>query len=187
MDMDSCFSIYHPFVEDFFISHARILKECGYQFTICPDTRVMLLTEENKIKIPRRLEIRQIEKWSDTIGNDVLACVANKEHFRDVIKNSMNESSYLFIGYLENEAASLLAFHVSKHGVTRFDEMGTAEKHKNRGYAREMNSFAVGFLREYNLPIAYQWPAHGTSEHITIEAGFRVAFTLPAGYTVLAE
>lgn len=180
-DMCAYFSIYHPFVEDYFINNAKILKECGYQFTIYPDTRFMLLTEENRINTPKRLEIRHIEKWNENIESDVLICVANKKHFKDVIKNSMNENNYLFIGYLDNEAVSLLAFHVSKYGVTRFDEMGTAEKHKNRGYAREMNSFAVNFLREHNYPIAYQWPAHNRSERITTEAGFRVAFTLPSG------
>jgi len=181
------FSIYHPSVEDYFINNAKILKECGYQFTICPDTRIMLLTEENIIDTPKRLDIRRIEKWDERIEKDVLSCVAYKEHFKDVNKNSMNKNNYLFIGYLENEAVSLLAFHVSKYGITRFDEMGTTEKHKNKGYAREMNRFAVDFLRERNLPIAYQWPAHGTSERITTEAGFRVAFTLPSGYATLAE
>ena len=179
--------VYHPFVEDYFIDNAKILKECGYEFTISPDTSVMLLTEQNKIDIPERLDIRRIENWDERVNNDVLTCVASKEHFTTVIKNSMGENNYLFIGYIENEAASLLAFHVSKHGVTRFDEMGTAEKHKNRGYAREMNRYAADFVRSHNLPIAYQWPAHKTSERITTEAGFRVAFTVPSGSATLVE
>lgn len=186
-DMSSRFSIYHPFADDYFIRNARALKECGYQFTIYPDTRMMLLTEENRINALRRLDIRLIEKWDENIAHDVLTCTDNKEHFRDVIKNSMGVNNYLFIGYLNDEAASLLSFHVSKYGITRFDEMGTSEKHKNQGYAREMNSFAVNFLHEHNLPIAYQWPAHMTSERITTEAGFRVAFTLPSGFAMLAD
>ncbi|MCL1859546.1 MAG: hypothetical protein FWF92_09995 [Oscillospiraceae bacterium] len=179
--------IYHPFVADYFIDNAKILKECGYEFTISPDTPVMLLTEKNKIDLPKRLDIRHIANWDESINNDVLTCVANKEHFTTVIKNSMGENNYLFIGYIENEAASLLAFHVSKHGVTRFDEMGTAEKHKNKGYAREMNRYAADFVRNHNLPIAYQWPAHKTSERITTEAGFKIAFTIPSGSATLAE
>ncbi len=186
-NLGTCFSIYHPFVEDYFIYNAKLLKECGYQFTICPDIRIMLLTEENKILVPKRLEIKHIQKWDESIDRDVLECVAKKEHFKDVIKNSMDENCYLFIGYLGNEAVSLLAFHKSTHGITRFDEMGTAEKYKNNGYAREMNSFAVDFLHEHRLPMAYQWPAHSSSERITTEAGFRVAFTLPSGFATLAE
>ena len=179
--------IYHPFVEDYFIDNSKILKECGYEFTISPDIPVMLLTEKNKIEIPERLDIRHIKNWDEKINNDVLTCVANKEHFKTVIKNSMGENNYLFIGYIENEAASLVSFHVSKHEVTRFDEMGTAEKHKNKGYAREMNRYAANFVRKNNLPIAYQWPAHKTSERITTEAGFKIAFTMPSGYATLAE
>ncbi len=181
------FSIYHPFVDDYFINNAKILKECGYQFTICPDTRIMLLVEENKIQIPKRLEIKQIIKWDESIDRSVLECVARKEYFKDVIKNSMNENYFLFLGYLGNEAVSLLAFHKSTHGITRFDEMGTAEKYKRNGYAREMNGFAVDFLHEHGLPMAYQWPTHVSSERITTEAGFRVAFTLPSGFATLAE
>jgi len=182
--------IYHPFVEDYFIDNAKILKECGYAFTIEPDIPIMLLTGENKINIPERLAIRRIENWDKNIENDVLTCVANKKHFTTVIKNSMGsrgENNYLFIGYIENEAVSLLAFHVSRHGVTCFDEMGTAEKHKNKGYAREMNRYAADFVRKHNLPTAYQWPAHKTSERITTEAGFRIAFTIPSGFASLAE
>ncbi len=185
--LESRFSIYHPFTEDYFIANVNIFKRCGYQFTIIPDCRIMLLTEENRVKTPSRLDIRQITQWNENIGRDVLACQANKEHFKEVTRRSMGENNYLFIGYLGGEAASLLAFHVSPRGITRFDEMGTADKHKNNGYAREMVSFAVNYLREHNLPMAYQWPAHATSERITTEAGFRVAFTLPAGYAELAE
>ena len=151
-----CPYIYHPLVEDYFIDNAKTLKECGYEFTISPDVPIMLLTGENRITVPKRLNILRIENWNKTIENDVLQCVAHKEHFTTVIKNSIGKNHYLFIGYIQNEAASLIAFHVSKHGITRFDEMGTAEMHKNKGYAREMNRFATDFVREHNLPIAYQ-------------------------------
>lgn len=52
----------------------------------------------------------------------------------------------------------------------------------NKGFAREMNKFAANFCITNNFPTAYQWPAHGTSERITTEAGFEVSFTLPFGY-----
>lgn len=181
------YDIYPPFVEDYFINNAKAFKACGYEFTVGPDVPIMLLTEKSTIDLPQRLDIQRIHEWNDAIARDVLACVANKEHFMTVLKNSMGENNYLFIGYRSNEAASLLAFHVSAHGVTRFDEMGTAEQHKNNGYAREMNRFAADYVREHNLPIAYQWPAHKLSERITTEAGFRPAFPMPNGFATLAE
>jgi len=180
------FSVYHPFVDNYFINNAGALKECGYQFTICPDARIMLLTGETAVSAPRRLEIKRIEAWSERAERDVLACVENKPHFAEVLRRSMGEGHYLFIGYLGGEAVSLLAFTVSELGITRFDEMGTAIPHRNRGFAREMNGFAADCVRERGFPVAYQWPAHKTSERITTEAGFRVAFTLPAGYACLA-
>jgi len=179
--------IYHPFADNYFIDNAKILKECGYEFTISPDVPIMLLTEENKIDTPHRLDIRRIENWDENIDNDVLACVGGKDNRKIVIKNSVGENYYLFVGYIENEAAALLAFHVSQHGVTRFDDLYTAEKHKRKGYAREMNRYAVDFVYKHNLPIAYQWPAHKMSERITTEAGFRIAFTMPSGFATLAE
>jgi len=184
----SRFSIYHPLDGDYFIANAEIFRACGYQFTICPDMRIMLLTEiESPTDVPKRLDIRRVETWNDDIARDVLPCVVYKAHFRQVIKDSLNENSYLFIGYHNDEAVSVLAFHVSPYGVTRFDEIGTAQAHRGKGYAREMNRFAAAFVREHHLPIAYQWPAHQTSEQITAEAGFRVAFTLRSGYATLAE
>lgn len=54
------------------------------------------------------------------------------------------------------------------------------------GFAREINKFAANFCINNGLPVAYQSPAHGTSERITSEAGFRVSFTLPHGYATYA-
>ena len=64
--------------------------------------------------------------------------------------------------------------------------MKTAKDYKGRGFAREMNKFAVNFCIKNKLPIAYQWPAHGTSERITSEAGFQISFALPFGYASYA-
>jgi hypothetical protein len=65
--------------------------------------------------------------------------------------------------------------------------MKTANEYKGNGFAREMNKFAANFCVAHNLPTAYQWPAHGTSERITTEAGFRVSFTLSCvGYAAYA-
>lgn len=180
------FSIYHPFVENYFIDNAEIFKECGYAITLYGDIRIMLLTEANEIDVPYRLEIRHITAWSDAIGQDILAVNGGKEHFLEVNKNSMGEGNYLFIGYLRDEPVSLLSFCVTDK-FTRFEEMATAEKHRGSGYAREMNRFAVNYVREHGFPLAYQWPAHDTSERITTQVGFRFAFPLPAGSAKLAK
>ena len=175
-------NIYHPFVENYFIENARILKLCKYQLTINLDSRIMLLTEDNKIKKSKKLEIKHIRKWDRNVNDDINKISGKEKYLQKVIKNSMKENNFLFIGYFMGEPVSLLSFHVSKHGCTRFDEIKTIEKHRNNGYAREMVSFAVEFHRKEKLPIAYQWPRNSTSERITTEAGFRVAFTIPLGH-----
>lgn len=178
-------AIYHPSVENYFIDNARTLKANGYAFMTALDSRIMILQDaeikplSNILDIKRITEISAIEDGSFFVERD--------EYLTEIYRNCINKADhYLFAGYYEGKPVSLLSFHVSEYGCTRFDEMKTASGYKNKGFAREMNKFAVNFCISNNLPAAYQWPAHGTSERITSEAGFKVSFTLPSGYAVYA-
>lgn len=132
-----------------------------------------------------KLDIRQITDIN--IIEDGSFFVEQDEYLTEIYRNSINKANYyLFVGYYEDKPVTLLSFHVSKYGCTRFDEMKTAREYKNKGFAREMNNFFVNLCIKNNLPIAYQWPAHGTSERITTEAGFETSFTLPSGYAAYA-
>ena len=180
-------ALYHPNVEDYFIQNARTLKSHGFEFMTPPDARIMTLELENteikplsgKLEIKHIKEINMIEDGSFFIEKD--------EYLTEIYRNCIGkENHYLFVGYYEDKPVSLVSFHVSQYGCTRFDEMKTAGDYKGNGFARDMNKFAANFCVENNLPIAYQWPAHGTSERITTEAGFRVSFMLPCGYAAYA-
>jgi hypothetical protein len=172
-------ALYHPPVEDYFINNAKVLKACGYEFTIELDRRIMVLTEENINPVSNRLTIKRITE-SDIDKHFV---PDDDEYLKETLNNSINNKDYyIFLGYYKNIPVSLLSFHCSQYGCTRFDEMATAKGYRNNGFARDMNNFAANYCRENGLPIPYQWPAHDTSERITTEAGFRVSFTLPAGY-----
>jgi hypothetical protein len=178
-------ALYHPAAEDYFIQNAKILKSHGFEFMTSLDARIMTLENtaikplSGKLEIKQIKELRLIENGSYFIEKD--------EYLTEIYKNCITkENHHLFVGFYEDKPVSLVSFHVSQYGCTRFDEMKTADEYKGNGFAREMNKFAANFCVENNLPTAYQWPAHGTSERITSEAGFRVSFTLPFGYAAYA-
>ena len=178
-------ALYHPTVEDYFIQNARLLKAHGFEFMTALDARIMTLENtavkpfSGKLEIKQIKEIRMIEDGSYFIEQD--------EFLTEIYKNCIGkENHYLFVGFYEDKPVSLVSFHVSQYGCVRFDEMKTVNDYKGNGFAREMNKFAANFCLENNLPKAYQWPAHGTSERITTEAGFKFSFTLPFGYAAYA-
>lgn len=65
-------SIYHPFVKDYFKKKETILNAHGYTYTPEDDHRVMLLTEENMIDAPKRLDIRVLTEWDEHVATDIL-------------------------------------------------------------------------------------------------------------------
>ena len=178
-------TIYHPSIENYFIENANILKRNGYGFMTSLDSRIMVVQNSDLkhlfdiLDIKRVTDIKMIEDGSFFIEQDRYL----EEIYRKCIKK---ENSYLFVGYYESKPVSLLSFHVTEYGCTRFDEMKTAKDYMGKGFAREMNKYAVNFCIENDFPVPYQWPAHGTSERITSEAGFKVLFSLPFGYAVYA-
>lgn len=178
-------AIYHPPVEDYFINNAKILKSCGYEFMTSLDSRIMILGNADVSPLSGKLDIRQITESSKILDGSFF--IEHDDYLTEIYKNCINKKGhYLFVGYFEDKPVTLLSFHVSEYGCTRFDEMKTADQYKNNGFAREMNKFAAAFCIKNGLPTAYQWPAHGTSERITSEAGFRQAFTLPFGWASYA-
>ena len=173
--------IYQPFVENYFIDNAYILKANGYEFMTALDARIMVLENTDTAEPPNNLYIKLIK--DKKIIEDGSFFIEQDKYLTEIYKNCIElPNHYLFVGYYESKPVTLLSFHVSEYGCTRFDEMSTAKEYMGRGFAREMNKFAANFCIDNNLPTAYQWPAHGTSERITAEAGFKVAFTLPIGY-----
>ena len=179
-------AIYHPPVENYFIENAKTLKSNGYEFMTALDARIMVLTSTIIKPLLNILDIRQVTDIN--MIEDGSYFHEQDEYLTEIYRNCIGKTNhYLFVGYFENKPVTLLSFHVSEYGCTRFDEMKTAKEYRRKGFAREMNKFAANFCINNNLLPAYQWPAHGTSERITSEAGFVVSFTLPFnGYATYA-
>lgn len=174
-------AIHHPSTENYFINNAKTLKSNGYEFTVELDHRIMVLKNKNVKPLRNRLEIKQINEIS--MMEDGSFFIEQDEYLTEIYKNCIHKPNhYLFVGYYESKPITLLSFHITEYGCTRFDEMKTAAEYGHMGFAREMNQFAANFCISNKFPVAYQWPAHGTSERITSEAGFEVSFTLPSGY-----
>lgn len=178
-------AIYHPSSENYFIKNAITLKSHGYEFMTSLDARIMTLRDSIVLPLSGRLVIRQITEYNMIIDGSFF--IEQDDYLTEIYKNCINNKDhYLFVGYFEDKPVTLLSFHVSEYGCTRFDEMKTAGQYKNNGFAREMNQFAANFCIRNNLPVAYQWPAHGTSKRITSAAGFKESFTLPSGWATYA-
>lgn len=177
--------IYHPSVENYFIDKCQTLKANGYEFMTSLDSRIMVLKSTEIKPLPGRLDIRRITE--PRMIEDGSYFVEEDEYLQELYRNCLRkENHYLFVGYYEDKPVTLLSFHISDYSCTRFDEMKTANAYKGMGFAREMNQFAANYCIRNNFPLAYQWPAHGTSERITSEAGFAVSFSLPFGYATYA-
>lgn len=179
--------IYHPYTTGYFESNKAAFEDCGFEVRIYSKDRLMLLTQNNKIVTGKTLEVRQLKEWDDRIATDIF--IPNGEEYEvEVAKNSMlYKNNYLFAGYINDTAVTTVYFHVSEYGCTRFDYINTAKNYRNKGYAREILSYAVDFCSENNLPDCYQCPAHETSFRMCHEAGFRVLFELENGEAVYME
>ena len=178
-------SIYHPFEKDYFRKNEKLLHAHGYTYTPEEDHRVMLLTTENQIKTPKRLDIKLLSRWDERIATDIL--IPGREPWEvDVTRRRLvQEGAYLFVGYLNEEAVVYTDIHKSDYGNTRFDYIVTSMKHRGKGYASELLSFVVEYCKAQEFPMCWQWA--GPSEHICYQAGFREAFTMEAGFATGPE
>ncbi len=173
-------SIYHPFEKDYFRNNLETLIAHGYTYTAEDDHRVMLLTAENSIVAPKRLDIRVLNSWDECVATDILIPSGEPWEIEVTKKRTEQDGAYLFVGYLDGKAVVYSDIHKSEHGNTRFDYIVTAKEHRGNGYASEMLSFMVEYCKENEFPVCWQWA--GPSEHICYRAGFREAFTMEAGF-----
>lgn len=178
-------SIYHPFEKDYFKKQEEILKAHGYTYTPEADHRVMLLTAENRIEAPKRLDIQVVNGWDERVATDILIPSGEPWEVDVTRKRALQEGAFLFVGYLDGQAVVYTDIHQSEHGNTRFDYIVTAKTHRGKGYASELLSFVVEYCKEHNFPMCWQWA--GPSEHICYEAGFREAFSMEAGFATGPE
>jgi len=175
-----CASVWHPYVKDYFQNNLDVLNAHGFVYTPVPDRRVMLLTAENSIACDPRLDIRVLTKWDERVATDILIPCGEPWEI-DVTKKRMeHDGAYLFVGYLDGKAVVYSDIHQSPHGNTRFDYIVTAPAYRGKGYASELLSFMVDYCKQKNFPTCWQWA--GPSENICYRAGFRVCFTMEAGY-----
>lgn len=178
-------SIYHPFEKDYFQENEVMLHTHGYTYTPEEDHRVMLLTEENQISAPKRLDIRVLNRWDERVATDILISSGEPWEVEVTKKRAEQDGAYLFVGYLGKEAVVYTDIHKSVYGNTRFDYIVTAKNHRGKGYASELLSFVVEYCKAHDFPICWQWA--GPSEHICYQAGFREAFTMEGGFATGPE
>ena len=146
-------SIYHPYVKDYFKDNEEILKAHGYTYTPEEDHRVMLLTAENQIKAPKRLDIRVLNEWDEHVATDILIPSGEPWEVEVTKRRSGAEGAYLFVGYLDGQAVVYTDIHKSDYNNTRFDYIVTAKEHRGKGYASELLSFVVEYCKENQFPV----------------------------------
>ncbi len=178
-------SIYHPFEKDYFKNNLETLESHGYTYTAEDDHRVMLLTAENSIDTPKRLDIRVLNDWDERVATDILIPSGEPWEIEVTKKRTEQDGNYLFVGYLDGKAVVYSDIHKSEYGNTRFDYIVTAKEQRGNGYASELLSFMVEYCKDNAFPVCWQWA--GPSENICYRAGFREAFTMEAGFAAKNE
>ncbi|MEA4831173.1 MAG: GNAT family N-acetyltransferase [Oscillospiraceae bacterium] len=173
-------SIYHPHVENYFSDNQLVFEAHDYTVTHEAAHRVMLLSAENQIKTEKRLDVKVLTEWDERIACDILIPSSEPWEIEPIKGMIEHKGSYIFVGYLNDEAVVYTNIHVSKKGNTRFDYIVTSKAHREKGYASELLSFVVEYCKSNGFPVCWQWA--GPSEHICYRAGFREAFNIPAGY-----
>lgn len=113
--------------------------------------RVTLLTAENRINVPKRLDIRVLSGWNERVATDILIPSGEPWEVEVTKKRAEQEGAYLFVGYLDGEAVVYTDIHKSEHGNTRFDYIVTAKEQRGKGYASELLSFVVEYCKEEGL------------------------------------
>lgn len=173
-------TIYHPFEKDYFKNNEDVLIAHGFSYTPEEDHRVMLLTEGNRTRAAKRLDIRVLRQWDERVATDILIPSGEPWEVDVTKKRTRQDGAYLFVGYIDGRAVVYTDIHISDYGNTRFDYIVTAKDHRGKGYAGELLSFVVEYCKENNFPVCWQWA--GPSENICYRAGFREMFTMEAGY-----
>ncbi len=116
--LDRGVSVWHPFKKDYFKDNIKILEAHGYTYTAEEDHRVMLLTAENAIITPKRLDIRVLTDWDEHVAADILIPSGEPWEIEVTKKRLGREGTYLFVGYLDGEAVAYTDIHKSVHGNT---------------------------------------------------------------------
>lgn len=176
--------IYHPYVKGYFADNKKVFEDAGFEIIMYGDSKFMLLTEENEIEQVSCLDIKRITHWDERIVRDIY--LPNDEEYEIEVEKVFlkNNNYYLFVGFLDDKIVSMVSFHLSEYNCTRFNYIVTAPSQRGKGYARYVISQAVEFCRENKFPNCFQWPMHDTSQRISTQAGFRVAFQEEAGAAV---
>lgn len=164
--------IRQPFTRGYFIDHANDFRTSGYDIQLFPPTRFMLLTGENRIRVNRTLTIRELNEWDERIADDILIPDGNKQAVEQIRRNITSSRYRVLVGYLGDEAVTLVTIFNGDHGVARLDSAETAAELRGQGYARELIWTVVEMHRAESDAPLYLWPKNVTAEKIFREAGF---------------
>ncbi len=168
--------VQQPYTSGYFMDHADEFRVNGYDVQLFAPTEFMLLTGENKIQSNRTLEIHELKEWDPRIERDILI-PDGRGYAAGQVRGCIENDRYrVLVGYLNNNAVSMVTIFYGDYGLARLSSAETAEELRGRGYARELISAIVDMHRaESDLPV-YLWPQNVTAARIFKEAGFEVIF-----------
>jgi GNAT superfamily N-acetyltransferase len=166
--------IYHPYVNGFLEQNKQSFLNHEFKIEVYGDCQYMLLTDENKIIVPKRLLIKRLIKWDDRVASQIF--IPNgKEYAINVIKESIkNQKYHLFIGFLNDIAVTVASLYYSDYGCVRLDDLETAINYRNNGYSRELIRHVVEYHKKNSSDTFYLWAENPTAQRIYMEAGFTV-------------
>lgn len=168
--------VQQPYTSGYFMEHADEFRVNGYDVQLYAPTEFMLLRGENNIRAGRTLQIRELNVWDERIARDILI-PDNNGYAKGQVRRCIESDRYrVVVGYLNNQAVSMVTIFYGDYGLARLSSAETTEELRGRGYARELISAIVDMHRaESALPL-YLWPQNVTAARIFREAGFEEIF-----------
>lgn len=161
------------------------LAAAGYK-SWTEEERYMLPLAENAIVPNPELEVRQLDKWDDSLTQIFLEAEEPWEIL--VAKKSMdNPTEWMFVAYYKGEPIGLTYGHCTDK-VCRGDYILVSKKHRNIGAGRALFYNVVEWTKANGIDNFYLWPADpfsdNTPERIYTEGGFRFVELRLAGRAV---
>ena len=136
----------------------------------------LIHTSECKINVPYTLNFKRINNGEDLSFIYEVMPQDWKEDVDDIIERRIKFPNYrLFAGYLDDVPVVIADMEYFK-GVVLIDDVGTSEKHRGKGYAREIIRFLVDYhYKNYKGSLLYLYYDNPVAGRIYRDAGFTEA------------
>lgn len=172
--------LYSSFQDSLSGDMIEVLTSNGFEISDVQITEYLILKGESKIKEKPTLEFKKFTAGSDYAVFEQILDEEDWAFSKDVISRRIQSDDYtLIIGYEGESPVVMASIQFDEYGTGRLDDVNTAQKHRGKGYARQITAYIVDYFRRSKGKLFYTWAANDTAQRIYIEGGFVLSYSLP--------